>query len=85
MHEAEKLIQEIRSQLQVLQGLLHDLESQGHWSGEDLMYCRNTLRRVARELIDTSRGRLDAVDLNLLFAKRQRAEHNIEREGGEIR
>ncbi len=73
MHEAEKLIQEIRSQLQVLQALLHYLESQGRWSEEDLTYCRNTLRRVARELIETSRGRLGAIDLGLI------------KEGGETR
>ena len=65
MHEAEKLIQEIRSQLQVLQALLHYLESQGSWSEQDLAYCRSTLRRVARELIETSRGRLDAIDFGL--------------------
>ena len=73
MHEAEKLIQEIRSQLQVLQALLHYLESQGRWSEEDLTYCRNTLRRVPCELIETSRGRLGAIDLGLI------------KEGGETR
>ena len=85
MHEAEKLIQEIRTQLQTLQALLNYLESQGTWLEEDLTYCRNTLRRTARELIETSRGRLGAVDVDLLFAKRPRTEHDIEREGGEIR
>lgn len=58
MHEAEKLIQGIRSQLQALQGLLNYLESQGRWSEEDLGYCRSGLRRIARELITISRGRL---------------------------
>jgi len=63
MHEAEKLIQEIRSQQQALQALLNYLESQGNWSEEDLGYCRGTLRRAARELITISRGRLATVDL----------------------
>ncbi len=85
MHEAEKLIQEIRTQLQTLQALLNYLESQGSWSEEDLTYCRSTLRRTARELIETSRGRLGAADVDLLFVKKQRTEHDIEREGGEIR
>ncbi len=67
MHEAEKLIQEIRSQLQVLQALLHYLESQEGWSEEDLTYCRSTLRRVARELITTSRGRLVVMDWELVI------------------
>ena len=63
MHEAEKLIQEIRSQLQTLQALLNYLESQGNWSEEDVRYAQNTLRRIARELIATSRGRLVTMDL----------------------
>ena len=63
MHEAEKLIQEIRSQLKTLQALLHYLESQERLSEEDLGYCRDTLRRVARELITTSRGRLVPVEV----------------------
>ena len=63
MHEAEKFIQEIRIQLKTLQALLNYLESQGSWSEEDLAYCRNTLRRVARELITTSRGRLVTMEL----------------------
>jgi len=62
MHEAEKLIQEIRSLLQALQGMLNYLESQERWSEEDLGYCRSGLRRVARELIAISRGRLVSVD-----------------------
>lgn len=60
MHEAEKLIQEIRTQLQALQELLNYLEGQERWSEEDLGYCRNSLRRVARELIAIGRGRLAA-------------------------
>ena len=63
MHETEKLIQEIRSQLKALQALLNYLESQEGLSEEDLGYCRSTLRRVARELIATSRGRLVTIDL----------------------
>ena len=68
MHEAEKLIQEIRSHLQTLQALLNYLESQEDLSEDDLGYCRNTLRRVARELITTSRGRLVSVDLRAVNA-----------------
>lgn len=63
MHEIEKLIQEIRSQSKTLQTLLNYLESQEGLSGEDLGYCRDTLRRVARELIATSRGQLATVNL----------------------
>lgn len=62
MHEAEKLVQEVRGQLTTLQALLNYLESQERLSEEDLGYCRDTLRRVARELIATSRGRLAALD-----------------------
>ena len=68
MHEAEKLIQGIRSQQQVLQALLNYLESRERWSEEDDQYCRNTLRRVARELIVASRGRLGTVDLKTFSA-----------------
>ncbi len=68
MHEAERLIQEIRSQLKTLQALLSYLESQERLSEEDLGYCRDTLRRVARELITTSRGRLVTIDLRNLTA-----------------
>jgi hypothetical protein len=58
MHETEKLIQEIRTQLQALRGLLNYLESEERWSEEDLGYCRSRLRRIARELIEIGRGRL---------------------------
>jgi len=62
MHEAEKLIQGIRNQQQVLQSLLNYLESMERWSDEDDEYCRNTLRRVAQGLITISRGQLVSVD-----------------------
>ncbi len=68
MHEAEKLIQEIRSQLKSLQALLNYLEGQSGLTEEDLSYCRNTLRRAARELIATSRGRLGGMDVRILNA-----------------
>ena len=66
MHESEKFAQEIRGQIFTLQALLNYLESQGSWNEEDLRYCRGTLRRVARELIHTSRGRLAALDVLFL-------------------
>ena len=69
MHEAEKLIQEVRTQLMTLQALLSYLESQEKLSEEDLGYCRSTLRRVARELITTSRGRLVVMDWETVMAK----------------
>ena len=68
MHEAERLIGEVRQQLQTLQALLHYLESQGLWSEEDLRYCRDTLRRTARELLTISRGHLGSIDLVVLTA-----------------
>ncbi len=63
MHETDRLIQTIRGQQKTLQALLHYLESQGCWSGEDLGYCRSTLRRVARDLLTISRGPLGAVEV----------------------
>ena len=66
MHEAEKLMQEVRSQVKTLQALLDYLESQEHWSEEDLSYCRNTLRKTSRDLIATSRGRLVTVNLKTI-------------------
>ncbi len=68
MHDADKFIQEIRGQLKSLQALLNYLEGQEGFTEEDLGYCRNTLRRVARELIATSRGRLASMDVRLLNA-----------------
>jgi hypothetical protein len=63
MHEADRVIVEIRNQLKTLQALLHYLESQGLWSEDDLRYCRNTLRRSARDLLTISRGPLGSIDL----------------------
>lgn len=74
MHEAEKLIQEIRSQLHTLQSLLSYLESQEKLSEEDLRYCRDTLRRAAREMISTSRGRLASLDMELIKINQFRRE-----------
>ena len=74
MHEAEKLVQEIRSQLTTLQALLNYLESQERLSEEDLRYCRDTLRRAAREMISTSRGRLVSVDVELFKVNQLRRE-----------
>ena len=74
MHEAEKMIQEIRCQLNTLQALLNYLESQERLSEEDLRYCRDTLRRAAREMITTSRGRLVSVDLELFKINQFRRE-----------
>ncbi len=68
MHEAEKLIHGIRSQQKLLQTLLNYLESKEQWSNEDDQYCRNTLRRVARELISISRGHLVTVILETVNA-----------------
>ncbi len=68
MHESEKVVLAVRSQIQMLQGLLHYLESQGLWSEEDLRYCRATLRRSARDLLMVSRGPLGSVDLVVLTA-----------------
>jgi hypothetical protein len=62
----EKFTQEIRSQIFTLQALLSYLESQENWNEEDLRYCRGTLRRVARELIHASRGRLGTLDVLFL-------------------
>ncbi len=62
MREAERLMQEIQSQRKTLEALLNYLESQERWSDEDLWFCRNTLRRAARELISISRGWLDSLD-----------------------
>ena len=63
MRDAEKLMQEIRMQLNTLQALSRYLESQENWSEEDMTYCRSTVRRVARELIHVSRGPLGAAEV----------------------
>ena len=68
MHEAEKLIQGIRSQQKLLQTMLNYLESKESWSHEDDQYCRNTLRRIARELIAISRGQLVTMNLETMGA-----------------
>ncbi|PIQ83024.1 MAG: hypothetical protein COV76_00315 [Candidatus Omnitrophica bacterium CG11_big_fil_rev_8_21_14_0_20_64_10] len=65
MHEAEKLVQEIGGEIRSLQLLLNYLEGQECWTEEDLGYCRNTLRRVARRLVGVSRGRLASLDPGL--------------------
>ena len=70
MHESEKVVLAVRQQIQTLQGLLHYLESQGLWSEEDLRYCRNTLRRSARDLLTASRGPLGSIDLVVLDTNR---------------
>ena len=61
-HKSERLVVEIRGQLQNLQALMHYLESQGLWSEEDIRYCRGTLRKVARNLLAASRGGLGSID-----------------------
>ena len=62
MHEAERIIQQVRAPLKALQELLNYLEGQGNWSAEDLGYCKSTLRRTARELLLVSRDELRAMD-----------------------
>ncbi|MCM8811429.1 MAG: hypothetical protein NC910_00025 [Candidatus Omnitrophica bacterium] len=67
MREMDKLTQIIRSQSKALQALLVYMESQGNWTKEDVSFCRHTLRRVARELISASRGRLGELEIPFLI------------------
>lgn len=62
MIESERLIYRIRVQEKALAKLLNYLESKERWSTEDEQYSQSTLRRIARELINLSRGRLASLE-----------------------